>query len=270
MTIAIPRRLLLQATAAAALAAAFPLTAIAADREVTIGVTAGPHAQIAEVAKRVAEKNGLKVKLVEFSDFIQPNAALASSQLDANIYQHVPFLEAQNKDRGYKLVPVAPAVRQQMGVYSKKVKKLADLAEGARVGIPNDPTNGSRALLVLAEQGLIQLKGGAGTRASVLDITANPKKLRFIELEAAQLPRALGDLDAAAVNSSYAVAAGLSPTGDSLALENPNTPYVTVVIATRAGHDKDADLLAFVKAYQSPEVKQFVDTTFKGAYTVAW
>ncbi|QNP60463.1 MetQ/NlpA family ABC transporter substrate-binding protein [Paenacidovorax monticola] len=261
------KRTLLQSLALAALA---PLAALAADKEVVIGVTAGPHAQIAEVAKRVAEKNGLKVKLVEFSDFIQPNAALAQGQLDANIYQHVPFLEAQNKDRGYKLVPVAPAVRQQMGVYSKKVKKLADLPEGARFGIPNDPTNGSRALLVLAEQKLIKLKDGAATRASVLDITDNPKKLKFIELEAAQLPRALGDLDAAAVNSSYAVAAGLSPTGDSLALENPNTPYVTVVIATRAGHEKDAGLQAFVKAYQSSEVKQFVDAQFKGAYTVAW
>lgn len=261
------KRTLLQSLALAALA---PLAALAADKEVVIGVTAGPHAQIAEVAKRVAEKNGLKVKLVEFSDFIQPNAALAQGQLDANIYQHVPFLEAQNKDRGYKLVSVAPAVRQQMGVYSKKVKKLADLPEGARFGIPNDPTNGSRALLVLAEQKLIKLKDGAATRASVLDITDNPKKLKFIELEAAQLPRALGDLDAAAVNSSYAVAAGLSPTGDSLALENPNTPYVTVVIATRAGHEKDAGLQAFVKAYQSSEVKQFVDAQFKGAYTVAW
>lgn len=261
------KRTLLQSLA---LAAAMPLAALAAGGEVTIGVTAGPHAQIAEVAKRVAEKGGLKVRLVEFSDFIQPNAALAQGQLDANIYQHVPFLEAQNKDRGYKLVAVAPAVRQQMGVYSKKVTKLADLKEGARVGIPNDPTNGSRALLVLAAQKLITLKGGAATRASVLDITGNPKKLKFIELEAAQLPRALGDLDAAAVNSSYAVAAGLSPQADALALEDPGTPYVTVVIATRAGHEKDAGLLAFVRAYQSPEVKQFIDTQFKGAYTAAW
>lgn len=264
------KRVLIQSLAAAALAALLPVAALAADKEVVIGITAGPHAQIAEVAKRVAEKNGLKVRLVEFSDFIQPNAALAQGQLDANIYQHVPFLEAQNKDRGYKLVALAPAVRQQMGVYSRKVSRLADLQSGARVGIPNDPTNGSRALLVLAEQGLIQLKEGVSTRASVLDIVGNPKKLRFIELEAAQMPRALGDLDAAAVNSSYAVAAGLSPTSDALALENPKTPYVTVVIATREGHQKDARLLAFVKAYQSPEVRQFVDAQFKGAYTVAW
>ncbi len=264
------KRTLLQSLIAAAAVAAVPLAALAADKSVTIGVTTGPHAQIAEVAKRVAEKNGLKVKLVEFSDFIQPNAALAQGEIDANIYQHVPFLETQNKDRGYKLVAVAPAVRQQMGIYSKKVTKLADLKTGARVGIPNDPTNGSRALMVLAEQGLVQLKPGVTTRASALDIVANPKKLKFVELEAAQLARSLDDLDAAAVNSSYAVAAGLKPTGDSLALENPNTPYVTVVIATRAGHEKDAGLQAFVKAYQSPEVKDFVAAQFKGAYTVAW
>ena len=264
------KRTALHALAALAAASTLPLAAFAADRSVTIGVTAGPHAQIAEVAKRVAEKAGLKVRLVEFSDFVQPNAALSQGEIDANIYQHVPFMEAQNKDRGYKLVAVAPAVRQQMGIYSKKVSKLADLKIGARVGIPNDPTNGSRALLVLVEQKLITLKSGAGARASVLDITANPKKLRFVELEAAQLARALDDLDAAAVNSSYAVAAGLSPQKDSLALENTSTPYVTVLIATRAGHEKDTDLQAFVKAYQSPEVKQFVDTTFKGAYTVAW
>ena len=167
-------------------------------------------------------------------------------------------------------MPVAKAVNQQMGVYSKKIKKLADLKSGARVGIPNDPTNGSRALMVLAKQGLITLKANAGARASVLDITANPKKLKFIELEAAQLARALDDLDAAAVNSSYAVAAGLSPQADSLALEDVNTPYVTVLIVTRAGHEQDKGLQAFVKAYQSPEVKAFVDKTFKGAYTTAW
>ena len=264
------KRTALHALAALAAASTLPLAALAAERSVTIGVTAGPHAQIAEVAKRVAEKAGLKVKLVEFSDFIQPNAALSQGEIDANIYQHVPFMEVQNKDRGYKLVAVAPAVRQQMGIYSKKVTRLADLKTGARVGIPNDPTNGSRALLVLAGQGLVQLKPGVTTRASVLDIVDNPKKLKFVELEAAQLARSLDDLDAAAVNSSYAVAAGLKPTGDALALESLDTPYVTVVIATRAGHEKNADLLAFVKAYQSQEVKGFVASQFKGAYTAAW
>jgi len=235
-----------------------------------VGVTAGPHAQIVDVARQVAERQGLKVQPVEFTDYIQPNAGLASGELDLNVYQHVPFLEAQNKDRGYQLVAVAPAVRQQMGLYSKKVKSLAELKEGARFGIPNDPTNGSRALFVLRDQGLIKLKDGVGTRASVLDVTDNPRKLKFVELEAAQLPRSLDDLDAAAVNSNYAVPAGLSPQKDALALENPSTPYVTVVIATRQGQQNDPRVQAFVKAYQSAEVKAFIDRQFKGAYTAAW
>lgn len=265
------KRLWLKSLALSAVGACLlPLGAQAAERSVVIGVTAGPHAQIAEVAKKVAEKNGLKVKLVEFGDFIQPNAALSQAALDANIYQHTPFLQAQNKDRGYQLVPLAKAVNQQMGVYSKKHASLAALPSGARIGIPNDPSNGSRALLVLAAQKLITLKPGTSARASVLDITANPRKLRFMELEAAQLARSLDDLDAAAVNSSYAVAAGLRPQQDALALEATDTAYVTVWIATRAGHEQDADLQAFVRAYQSPEVKQFIDATFKGAYTAAW
>ena len=267
------KRLVLQTLRATALIVAFLGAfggASAADKPFRVGVTAGPHAQIVEAAKKVAAKDGLDVQIVEFTDFIQPNAALAQEQLDANVYQHVPFLETQNRDRGYKLVSVAPAVRQQMGIYSKRIKNLSELKEGARVGIPNDPSNGSRALLVLREQGLIKLKDGITTRASVLDITDNPKKLRFVELEAAQLPRSLDDLDAAAVNSNYAVPAGLSPIKDSLALDNPNTPYVTVVIATREGQQNDPALRKFVKAYRSPEVKQFIDAQFKGAYWAAW
>jgi D-methionine transport system substrate-binding protein len=265
----VKKKLALQTLLAATLVAGFS-GAFAVEKPFRVGVTAGPHAQIVEIAKKVAARDGLTVQIVEFTDFIQPNAALAQEQLDANVYQHVPFLETQNRDRGYKLVVVAPAVRQQMGIYSKKIKNLSELKEGARVGIPNDPTNGSRALLVLRDQGLIKLKDGITTRASVLDITENPKKLRFIELEAAQLPRSLDDLDASAVNSNYAVPAGLSPIKDSLALENPNTPYVTVVIATREGQQNDLALRKFVKAYQSPEVKQFIDVQFKGAYWAAW
>lgn len=264
------RRQMFRSALAIAVTASLGLPAVAQDKPLKVGVTAGPHAQIVEQARKVAERDGLKVQLVEFGDFIQPNAALASGELDLNVYQHVPFLEAQNRDRGYKLVPVAPAVRQQMGLYSKKVKALSELKEGARFGIPNDPTNGSRALMVLRDQGLIKLRDGVGTRASVLDVADNPRKLKFVELEAAQLARALDDLDAAAVNSSYAVPAGLSPTKDALALENPATPYVTVVIAAREGRQNDPQVQKFVRAYQSPEVKAFIQAQFKGAYSAAW
>ena len=207
--------------------------ASAQDAELKVGVTVGPHAQIGEVVREVAARDGLKVKLVEFSDFIQPNAALDAKELDLNIYQHKPFLDAQNKARGYHLVPVATAVVQQMGIYSKRVSKLDDLQPGAKVAIPNDPTNGARALLVLQAARLITLKPGVTVTASLFDIAENPKSLKFIEIEAAQLPHSLKDVDAAAVNSAYAIPAGLSPAKDALALESKDAPFAPVVIAAR-------------------------------------
>lgn len=243
---------------------------MAQEAELKVGVTAGPHAQIGEVVKGVAAKEGLKVKLVEFSDFIQPNAALDARELDINIYQHRPFLEAQNKARGYKLVPVATAVVQQMGIYSKRVKSLADLQQGATVAIPNDPTNGARALLVLQAANLITLKPGVTVTASLFDVIDNPKNLKFVEIEAAQLPRSLTDVDAAAVNSAYAIPAGLSPAKDALALESKDAPFAAVVIAAREDNKNDPRIARFIKAYQSDEVKAFVAKQFPGAYTTSW
>jgi D-methionine transport system substrate-binding protein len=194
-----------------ALFATLPLAALAQDKPLKVGVTAGPHAQILEQVKKVAEKDGLKIQIVEFSDYVQPNAALAAGDLDINSYQHKPYLDQQVKDRGYKLAPVGYTVNFPIGIYSKKVKKLDELKEGARAGIPNDPTNGGRVLLVLQDQGLIKLRPEAGLKATPLDVTANPKKLRFVELDAAQLPRSLDDLDASAINTNYALTAGLHP-----------------------------------------------------------
>ncbi len=163
--------------------------ALAQERPLKIGVTAGPHAQIFEQVRKVAEKQGLKIQVVEFSDYVQPNAALAAGDLDANSYQHKPYLDAQIKDRGYPFAVAANTVTFPIGLYSKKVKKLADLKEGARFGLPNDPTNGGRVLLLLQSLGLIKLKDGAGLKATPLDVVGNPKKLKFVELDAAQLPR---------------------------------------------------------------------------------
>jgi D-methionine transport system substrate-binding protein len=253
---------LLSAAAVAASVVAAP--ALAQDKPLKIGVTAGPHAQIFEQVKRIAEKDGLKIQIVEFSDYIQPNAALASGDLDANSYQHKPFLDQQVKDRGYKIVPVGYTVNFPIGIYSKKVRSLKDLKDGARVGIPNDPTNGGRVLLVLQDQGLIRLKPEAGLKATPLDVVENPKKLRFVEVEAAQLPRTLDDLDAAAVNTNYAIPAGLQPGRDSIAQESAKSPYVNL-IAVRE-QDKDKPWVArLVKAYQSDEVRRFVQAEFKGA-----
>ena len=201
--------------------------ALAQDKPLKIGVTAGPHAQIFEQVKKVAEQQGLKIQVVEFSDYVQPNAALAAGDLDANSYQHKPYLDAQIKDRGYKFAVAANTVNFPIGLYSKKVKKLEDLKEGAKFGIPNDPTNGGRVLLVLQDKGLIKLRDGAGLKATPLDVVSNPKKLKFVELDAAQLPRSLDDLDDLAINTIFALSAGLNPGKDAIAQENAKSPMST-------------------------------------------
>lgn len=234
-----------------------------------IGVTAGPHAQILEQVKKVAARDGLKIQIVEFSDYVQPNAALAAGDLDVNIYQHQPYLDNANKDRGYKLVSIAPTIVFPMGLYSKKLKSLDQLASGARVAIPNDPTNGGRALLLLESNGVIKLKPGAGLKATPVDIAENPKKLKILELDAAQLPRALDEVAVAAVNTNYALPAGLVPTRDAIALESVKSPY-TNVIAVRAA-DKDHPLFKkLVRAYHNDEVRQFIAKTFQNSVVAAF
>ena len=258
------KRKLLQSTLAFAVAATLAGGVLAQDKPIKIGVTGGPHAQIFEVVKKVAERDGLKLQVVEFSDYVQPNAALAAGDLDANSYQHKPYLDQQIRDRGYKFVPVAQTVNFPIGIYSKKVKSLKDLKQGARFGIPNDPTNGGRVLLVLQDQGLIKLKAGAGLKATPLDVVENPKKIRFVELDAAQLPRSLDDLDAAGINTNYALPAGLHPGKDSIAQESAKSPYVNIIAVREQDKDK-AWVGKLVKAYQSEEVKKFIQTEFKGA-----
>lgn len=255
--------------AALALLAALPAAAFAADKPLKVGVTAGPHAEIMEVVKQVAAKDGLEIQIVEFSDYVQPNAALNAGDLDANSYQHLPYLENQIKDRGYKLTHIAYTVNFPMGVYSRKVKALADIAAGGRVAIPNDPTNGGRALLVLESAGLIKLRKDAGLKATPLDIVDNPKKVKILEIDAAQLPRTLDEVDAAVINTNYAVGAGLQPKRDAIAIESPQSPYVNL-IAVRM-QDKDRPEFAkLVKAYHSPEVKAFIEEKYKGAVLAGW
>ena len=243
--------------------------AFAQEKPIKVGVTGGPHAQIMEQVKKVAVKDGLTIQVVEFSDYIQPNAALAAGDLDANSYQHLPYLEAQIKDRGYKFTNVAFTVTFPMGVYSKKIKSLDQLKQGARVGVPNDPTNGGRGLLLLQSKGLIKLRPDAGLKATPLDVVENPKKIKLVELDAAQLPRSLDDLDAAAINGNYAESAGLSPTRDAIAMEGPKGPYANLIAIREA--DKNKPWVAkLVKAYHSPEIKQYIQTTFKDSVITAW
>lgn len=257
------KRTLIQSALALALATSFSAGVLAQDKPLKIGVTAGPHAQIFEQVKKIAAKDGLNIQIVEFSDYIQPNAALASGDLDGNSYQHKPFLDLQVQDRGYKIVSVGYTVNFPIGLYSKKVKSLAELKEGARFGIPNDPTNGGRVLLVLQDKGLIKLKPGVGLKATPLDVIENPKKLKFVELEAAQLPRSLDDLDASAVNTNFALSAGLNPK-DAIAQEGAKSPYVNILAVRSA--DKDKPWVAkLLKAYQSEEIRKFIQTEFKGS-----
>ena len=258
------KRTLVQSALAMALAASFSGGLLAQDKPLKIGVTAGPHAQIFEQVKKIAEKDGLKIQIVEFSDYVQPNAALAAGDLDGNSYQHKPYLDQQVKDRGYKIVSVGYTVNFPIGVYSKKVKHLKDLKEGARFGIPNDPTNGGRALLVLQDQGLIKLKPEAGLKATPLDVIDNQKKIRFVELDAAQLPRSLDDLDAATVNTNFALSAGLNPTKDAIAQESAKSPYVNI-LAVREQDSAKPWVAKLVKAYHSEEVRKFIQTEFKGS-----
>lgn len=258
------KRSLIQTATALLVATALSPVLAQDSKPLKIGVTAGPHAQIFEQVKKLAEKDGLKIQVVEFSDYIQPNAALAAGDLDANSYQHKPFLDQQIKDRGYKLVNVGYTVNFPIGLYSKKVKRLEDLKEGAKFGIPNDPTNGGRVLLVLQDKGLIKLRADAGLKATPLDVIDNPKKLKFVELEAAQLPRSLDDLDAAAVNTNYALPAGLSPAKDAIAQEAAKSPYVNL-IAVREQDQGKPWVAKLVKVYQSDAIRSFIQTEFKGA-----
>ncbi|HEX3379401.1 MAG TPA: MetQ/NlpA family ABC transporter substrate-binding protein, partial [Paraburkholderia sp.] len=228
------RRFILKLAAALGAATLFATAAAHAEDTIKVGVTGGPHAQIMDVVKTVGAKNGLDIKIVEFSDYVQPNAALASGDLDANSYQHDPYLQAQVKDRGYKLIRIADTVTYPMGIYSKKVKTLAELQPGAKIAVPNDPTNGGRALLLLQKQGLLKLRADAGLKATLLDIVDNPRKLKIVELDAAQIPRSLGDVDAAAINTNFAMEAGLKPKQDAIAIEDPKGPYVNIIAIREA------------------------------------
>lgn len=243
--------------------------ALAQDKPLKVGVTAGPHAQVFDVVKQEAAKQGLQVQVIEFSDYVQPNAALVAGDLDLNSYQHQPYLDVTNADRGYTLVSIGKTVIFPIGIYSKRVKSLDELKERAQVAIPNDPTNGGRALLLLQEQGLIKLDPAAGLKATPIDITENPRKLRFVELDAAQLPRSLDDVDAAAVNTNFAMEAGLDPNKDAIAKESAESPYANVIVV-REQDKKRPDILKLVSIYQSPAVKAFIDEKFKGAILAAW
>lgn len=252
---------------AAALFASISATASA--QTIKVGVTPGPHAQILEFVKPIAKQKGLDIQILEFSDYVVPNAALEAGELQANSFQNQPYLDNQKADRGFKIEAVGLTVNFPMGVYSKKHKSWDAVPQGGSVSIPNDPTNGGRVLLLFRDKGILKLKDNVGFKPTVADIIDNPRKLKIVEVDAAQTPRTLDDVDAAAVNTNYATQAGLDPVKDAILREDPKGPYVNL-IAVRAV-DKDKPWVkVLVDSYQTPEVKEFVLTKFKGAVLPAW
>lgn len=238
----------------------------ASDKAVTlkVGATPVPHGEILTAVKEDLAKEGVNLEIVEFNDYVQPNVALNDGELDANYFQHKPYLEEFCRDRGMDLVSAAGIHLEPMSVYSSKYKDLKDLPDGAHIAIPNDPTNGARALLLLEKQGLIKLKNGVDPLKAVpQDIGENPKNFNIIELEAPQLPRSLDDTDASIVNAGFASDAGLSQ-DYAIVVEDDTSPYVNIV-AARA-EDKDNPLYQqFVKEFQTDEVRQFIIDTCNGA-----
>ncbi|MBP8599496.1 MAG: MetQ/NlpA family ABC transporter substrate-binding protein [Selenomonas sp.] len=235
-----------------------------------VGATAVPHAEILEVVKPLLEKEGINLEIVEFNDYVQPNLALNDKELDANFFQHEPYLKNfMEEHKEVKLKSALGVHIEPMGVYSKKVKDLKDLKDGAAIAIPNDPTNGGRALLLLQKAGLLKLKDGVNEKATVQDVTENPHNFKFQEVEAAQVPRTLDDVDAAVINTNYAMQVNLVPTKDALIMEDNTSPYVNI-LAVRDGDEQRPEIQALVKALQSKEVKDFINEKYKGAVVPAF
>jgi len=237
------------------LALVIPAAALAAGKTITVGVTPFPHKDIMVVVKGLLAKEGYDLQIKEFTDYVTPNVALAEKSLDANFFQHVPYLENMNKEKNLNLVWVAKVHIEPLGLYSKKIKKLSDLKPGSQIAIPNDPTNCARALRLLEKNGLIKVK--AGELVTAKDITSNPKKIKFRELDAAQLPRTLDDVDAAVINTNFAVEAKLTPSKDAIIIEDKDSPYANV-IAVRAEDKNSPAIKALVKAANSKEVKAYI------------
>ena len=238
------------------------------DKVITVGATPTPHAEILNAAKDALEAEGYTLKVVEFTDYVQPNTALVDGDVDANYFQHQPYLDSFNKDNGTHLVSIAKIHYEPFGIYAGKTASIEELADGASVAIPNDGSNETRALLLLQDAGLIKLKDGIDptSDATKLDITENPKNLDIQEIAAEQLPRSLADVDLAVINGNYALQADLNAAEDSLITENPDYAKVYVnVVACRSGEENSDKIQALKKAMQSDDVKKYVDETYKGA-----
>lgn len=252
-----------------ALAAAATLSAAVSAEELSIAATPVPHAEILEFVKPMLAKQGVELDVKVFTDYIQPNVQVDQKRMDANFFQHQPYLDEFNAGRGTNLVTVTGVHVEPFGAYSSKIKSLDELKDGGVVAIPNDPTNGGRALLLLQKAGLITLKEGSKITATPRDIADNPKNLEFKELEAATLPRILNQVDVALINTNYALEAGLNPTKDALIIEGSDSPYVNILVARPDNKDSDA-MKKLAAALTSEDVKDFINEKYQGAVVPAF
>ena len=261
----------LLAAALSLVVAAGSATAAQATTKIRVGASPTPHAEILKVANDVLKPQGYELQIIEYSDYVQPNMALEGKELDANFFQHKPYLDDFNKEKGTKLVSIGTVHYEPFGIYAGKTKSLGALKDGAMVAVPNDTTNEARALLLLQSNGLIKLKDGAGLTATRRDIAENPKKLKIEEIEAAQLVRALPDVDLAIINGNYAILGGLK-VADALSAEKADSIAATTyanILAVRAGDENRPELKALIDALKSDQVKEFMTKKYEGAVVPA-
>ncbi len=242
----------------------------AESNEIVIGVSPVPHEEIIENLKDDFKEAGLDVKVVVFDDYIQPNIQTNEGDLDANFYQHKPYLDAFNKEQGTDLVSIGGVHIEPLGVYSDKISDLNDLPEGATIIIPNDTSNGARALLILEKNGVIKLKDSTDVNATEQDIVENPKNIKFVPMEAASIAGVYKDADAAVINSNYALGAGLNPGTDSIAIEDAvDNPYANIVVV-KNGREGEEKFKKFMEVLQSEKTKKFIEEKYEGAIIPAF
>lgn len=238
------------------------------DGKIVIGASVTPHAQILKQTEQMLKDKGIELEIVEFTDYVQPNKAVDEGSLDANYFQHQPYLDQFNKDNGTKVVPVASIHYEPFGIFPGKTATIEELKDGAVISVPNDGTNEARALMLLEAQGLIKLKEGTGFYATVLDIVENPKNLQIKELAAEQLTHSLEDVDLAVINGNYAIQAGLNASTDALAVEDKDSDAAQTyanVLCVKEGNEDDKDIKVLLEVLQSEEIKKFIDETYEGA-----
>jgi D-methionine transport system substrate-binding protein len=237
--------------------------------EIKIGVSPEPHSKLVSLVADELEKEGIKIKLIEFTDYVKPNHALADGEIDANFFQHKPYFDDFIAKEGLDLVSIGNVHVEPMALYANGIDSLDDLPEGAEIAIPNDTVNGGRALLLLEANGLIKLKEGAGLEATEKDIAENPKNIKFTALEAATLPRVLGEIDGAVINGNYALEAGLNPVEDGLVVEGKDSPYANIV-AVREGEENEEKFVKLIEALQSDEIKTYIEENYNGGVVPAF